>query len=522
MIVVSNGSVNIFNFQAERWNKTFTISNFSLITGLVATADPETSLVYIPNGVRTGLSTTAMLQVDIVADKVTNLPMHPNLVNIIGFSAAWSAVQQSMFVFGGTVLGSITSRPDLYSYNPKTGWSIVTTTGQAPSGRIISCMLPLDGGAKIVLYGGLEVGAKGLTALSDIYILDTTTKIWTRGSDTTPENARGAMACGVSNGHFIAWGGTNAANLSVNSTIVYDINANSWKSEYIAPPPPSAVAPTTPPGSSTPPVGSSTGAASESNSRIIIILGSAVGLLVLFAVIGSLVYRTRAKRARRKIEEHPSIRADAWISGPLDSDKTAPGETGVVRDICRIAPWHPDFRCLRSSERSSPLPPPQPRSPSPAHTSASAGKWRDHEEGYDERRSSYEASVIKVNVNSDYQVQEEKEEYQVPRPSSRYRQANQDKNDKKPKPRRTDNNASEEHYRQHQSAKRSRPEKEKPYSTLTTDNILEVYSSPPSLPPVDHNGNPIKPPPVPPSNYRRNNTRSPRFYSYIDDENDIL
>ncbi|KAG0007636.1 hypothetical protein BGZ80_004418 [Entomortierella chlamydospora] len=519
MIVFSNGSVNIFNFQTEKWNKTFTINNFSLITGLTATTDPETNQVYIPNGVRTGLSTSAMLQIDTMADKATNVPMHPNLINIIGFSAAWSATQKSMFVFGGTVLASSTARSDLYSYSPKTGWSIVATTGQAPSGRILSCMLPVDGGAKIVLFGGIEVGTKGLTTLNDIYILDTTTNIWTRGQDTTSQNGRGAMACGISNDQFIAWGGTNDENLPVNSTIVYDINANTWKSEYTLPTTTSTSG--TLPVSSTPPAGSSAEVTPESNSRIMIILGSAIGLVVLFVVVGSLVHRARAKHAARKIEGQPSIRPDAWISGPLDSTKTASGEAGP---ICRVAPWHPDFRCLRSCGRSSPptQPPPPPplQSPFPVHTSDSAKKWHDLEKGYDERRSSYEDSIIKVSVNNDYQV---REEYQVPKPSTRYRQAIQARNDQKSRSCRTDSGVSgEQYYRQKPSARHSRPEKEKLYSTLTTDNILEVYSLSPSLPPVDHHGNPIQPPPVPPSNYKRNNTRPPRTYSYVDDENDIL
>ncbi|KAF9102046.1 hypothetical protein BGX27_011217, partial [Mortierella sp. AM989] len=427
MLVVSNSSVNVFNFQAERWNRTLNIANFNNIPGLAAATDPESGLTYIPNGAKTSSNSTAMLQLDTTMGKVTHIPMHPKVAALLTISTAWSATQKSLYVFGGIAVPSNEFQAELFTYSPKSGWSVEITTGQGPTARTLSCMLPVDGGSKLVLFGGYGNTTGGLVELNDIYILDTSTKVWTRGADTTYTNARGAMACGVSNGQFIAWGGGDFVEgiivTPVTSIVVYDIKANAWTSEYTA----ASTENTIPSDSSSTP---SSGAETtlHSNTRLIIILGAAVGLLVLLAMTGGLVYRARTRRASRKVED-PNIKMEALISGPPYSDKKDPNGPGASHEKHTQAWPRPSERALQRL--------------SPAHRAASGRKARNQEGNYDERPSSYHSIVIMKNLDDD-RVQDE--DYDT-KPSLKYAQA-------EPLKIETQINVSEPHYYEQPPSKR--------------------------------------------------------------------
>ncbi|KAF9210102.1 hypothetical protein BGZ49_005498 [Haplosporangium sp. Z 27] len=562
MLVVSNSTVNLYNIQTGKWNKTLSINNYSNIQGLTAATDPSTGLIYIPNGYRSSPNTTTMLQLDTTQGSTTSLPMPPNLANLTAFSAVWSVAQQSMFIFGGSSTSSSNFKLNLFSYNPQTAWSLVLTSGQAPSARTLSCMLPVDGGSKLVLFGGFGlVPGKGQMSLNDIYILDTTSKVWTRGADAAPEDARGAMACGVSNNQFIAWGGANNASAALNSTIIYDLKANAWISGYTAPPPPPKTSSSTP--GSVPSAGSSAASSSQTGPSMIIILGAVVGFLILCAIVGTLLYRRSKRRAAPKKDEKPAFRADAWISGPLDADKPQTSSSSPYHN--HIPPWIREHLCPSVTPSESALASERtlvsdraPRTPSPAHTTDSSKKWRDHEDGYNGRlapspnifasskkwhdheegygeHGNYSPIRNSATARKWRDHEEGYEQDEVPKPSSRARLSNQSRKPMTPLPMTPlpINESPEPHQRQPRFntatttttniPKRSRPERT--VNPTLTDNILEAYTFPESfLPPVDHHGNPIKPAvPQQPSNHTPTsiNTR-PSHFSFYSDPNDIL
>ncbi|KAG0008756.1 hypothetical protein BGZ80_003084, partial [Entomortierella chlamydospora] len=229
LFTLVNKTIYTYDLKSGAWNNVITDANFMSFNGISAVTDPNTGIIYIPNGY-TNPASTSMLVFN-SETKTTNVIAMDPMVEQSGFySAAWNTELGSMILTGGTVSG-------LYAYNPiSNGWSNLTSLekGDIPSNRFSPCLVPAFEGSKMILFGGVNFG--GNNTFYDIYILDVHTLTWKRGPDVAPDNGRAMAACSVSNGNFIVWGGGNivkgTSSVPHDAVLVFDLLAGVWVSKY--------------------------------------------------------------------------------------------------------------------------------------------------------------------------------------------------------------------------------------------------------------------------------------------------
>ncbi|KAF9901289.1 hypothetical protein BX616_002316 [Lobosporangium transversale] len=277
-IVLTSNAGYLYNSETDAWSKDFSIHNLNNDIGLTAVTDPESEIVYVPNGYKNASSdSTMMLTVDPKSAKAHHIEMHSSLSKSTFYSAAWSSSLRSMVLIDGQ-----TTTDTLHTYSPADGWKTVSTTGTAPSARGRACFVPINGGSKMVLFGGYSVTED--KAFNDIYILDTASMTWSKGSDAALDNARGGAACAASNNQLIVIGGASFATIA-DAALIYDLSAGAWTTNYVA-----------------------SGSAPNESKRTLIIVGGVIGaLLVLVAIAGLWLYRSRSRRVapRRGCIEKP-------------------------------------------------------------------------------------------------------------------------------------------------------------------------------------------------------------------------
>ncbi|KAK3819622.1 MAG: hypothetical protein J3Q66DRAFT_438775 [Benniella sp.] len=300
----------LFSTVGGPWTKLLSVPS-EVIDRVTATTDPQTGLVYIPNGLLDGF----MMVVNIATKTFTKVAMAPPLLPSKQFAVAWSALAGKMYLFGGTT-GNIgqTDRFLAYSYNKAEGWKDLSTLmkGKVPTARKDACIASAYGGSKLVLSGGFNMDRVKL--LPEIFVLDVATLTWTQGPNPPAKDQRAAGACGVSGDYLISWGGLNSYEAITNSTTVFNIKTNSWTPSYIAAPPvlppPNATvsgnvtlptpttSPNTPSNKDPENQGNqSTGNTSGDSSTTIVIVASVLGIVVAgLAVWALLLFRSQRRR----------------------------------------------------------------------------------------------------------------------------------------------------------------------------------------------------------------------------------
>ncbi|KAI8359606.1 hypothetical protein B0O80DRAFT_440662 [Mortierella sp. GBAus27b] len=146
-------------------------------------------------------------------------------------SYVYSHATKSLYALDGfiekLVEGDAWKANRLQVYNPKSkSWSVMTTTGQVPPGRLTSCFVSAYGGKKLVLAGGEDGGQAALTS---VYMLDLATATWTRMADAP----RGSWfpACAANGDSFIYWGGLDSSKdptYSNDGPIILNMATNTW------------------------------------------------------------------------------------------------------------------------------------------------------------------------------------------------------------------------------------------------------------------------------------------------------
>ncbi|KAF9987513.1 hypothetical protein BGZ65_003294, partial [Modicella reniformis] len=298
---IARGDGFLYNSSTAIWGNIFTSTNAVIPDNICyrGVTDPESGLVYIPYGYKDATNKRFMLQANMTSRVLEGIPMVHNTSFINHFSVAWSVSLKSMVFLGGP---DVIDTSRIFIYNASKGWNTLTQSakGTIPSPRIYPCFVPY-GDSKMVFFGGED--AMGLTTYNDIYVLDLTTLTWTKGQDLPPESSRHGAACAVSNGQFIAWGGSRKTNttesIPIDTTIIYNLKANTWTSAYVAPDLPNTSPPTTP---STDPITSS-----GSGSRIVVIVVAAgLGVCTLVIVVAA-GYMCRS-RFRSNKKTQPDLR----------------------------------------------------------------------------------------------------------------------------------------------------------------------------------------------------------------------
>ncbi|KAI1319167.1 hypothetical protein EDD11_004810 [Mortierella claussenii] len=367
-----DSSAYLFNFQSQKW-KQFMLS-FTPITpgaenrtfdGLVT--DPETGLIYIPNGILRRLA-NAMVRYNVTDNTFTSFTMQATRAPETRYYVAWSKVLRSMLFLGGAAAdGQGIPFTSMNVYSPTNGWSFPSLNGTAPVGRPGACFVPAYGGTKMVLFGGEPPGNRSTGPRTDIFVLDVETWSWIQGPDVATEMGRAAPACAVSGDYFIAWGGCGFNLNGISGTLVFNLRTLSWTNNYVPPPKPTITTIAQPTANATanttmtaPPVSAtslaasgsepdaSSGASNRRSSRTAAIVGPIMAVLAI--VIAGMLFRHRGRLQRRskngifsdavdsskqKSQDDDSLPSSRLTSSPAMHVSSCPADSKNVSDKIR-------------------------------------------------------------------------------------------------------------------------------------------------------------------------------------------
>ncbi|KAG0010423.1 hypothetical protein BGZ80_001500 [Entomortierella chlamydospora] len=368
--VLSNNHTGfLYNMKSKTWNKTLTLKDRRnhKIHKSTAVTDPATGLIYIIESLLPKRHDFHNIRtVNLATNTADKLKLSTTTRELVSSTVTWSKSRNSML----SLFGRRKSNSRLAAFDPTTGWSTLTTTGDIPPMRTNGCFVSANGGTSAIYFGGFGYGQGGF---HDIYVLNVTTLVWKRGPNLSKANRRGGASCAVSNNQFIAWGGFNSMNPKLpDSTLVYDLITHQWTPSYIASP--SSLNKSSSPSSETPtataPIVSSTPVAIETstttspattssisssntqsalkanpqsnNSRghtVVIVVAVIAAILVLLAIAG-LIFCLRKRSIRRNartmdgdILYNPSLASTTAIN-PMKSE--IPAEPDQQRHFVTI------------------------------------------------------------------------------------------------------------------------------------------------------------------------------------------
>ncbi|KAF9156039.1 hypothetical protein DFQ26_009505, partial [Actinomortierella ambigua] len=238
--------VNIFDFTSGTWTG-FTPAAVQDPSrrDFQAVVNPNLQVIYITGGDAgmMGDQQSNMFDVYDIAKKEiaettisTGGPVGPYT-----YGAAWLQNHNSMLMVGGQVAPSgFTTAAYRYDATTRT-WSTQPTTGGFAFNRISPCVASSADGTKYVVYGGYVDGVAGGAADPAVYVLDTTTWVWTKYVQNG--KGRGNAACALIDNMFIIWGGyylinhnTEGATPGVgDALLLMDITNGKWLTTYTPP-----------------------------------------------------------------------------------------------------------------------------------------------------------------------------------------------------------------------------------------------------------------------------------------------
>lgn len=149
-----------------------------------------------------------------------------------GHAAAWDGPGNRMLVFGGGSIAAVAAA-DLWALDFSTdppAWSMVATTGPAPSPRLVMASGWDPVGRKWYLFGGLPDRSTP-APLNDLYVLDAATNAWSAPATSAPPPARGfcAGAWDADSGRFVVYGGSDGS-------FLYPERSDAWALDPTASP----------------------------------------------------------------------------------------------------------------------------------------------------------------------------------------------------------------------------------------------------------------------------------------------
>ncbi|KAG0338935.1 hypothetical protein BG004_007029 [Podila humilis] len=327
---------------------------------LQAAMDPKTGIVYVPNGHATlGLDSRSLLvwSPDSRTAASSGMPMSfPKT----GYAAAWSSVKNNMLVFGGD-FGRGTLSDSLNLFQPSStsatdgSWFLQDDKGTLPSARTGACMVPMEGGSKMLLFGGESEQGE---SLRDLYVLEVSTWVWTRTPDA-PDSGRVSPVCAVSNDKLVVVGGYSKSTIGgvlgpiapvSKLVVVYDFSTKSWATSFNFTPAPNAGSGSGNGSGSGPGADSGSGSESGSSSGINVpmLIGQIVAALVLIVGIGC-VARCWRRRLRSSAQHSPHY------------TESKPQAVAVPMPVQQFSPVKPVYQVQPSTSQYYPPPSyPQP------------------------------------------------------------------------------------------------------------------------------------------------------------------
>ncbi|KAK3805934.1 MAG: hypothetical protein J3Q66DRAFT_375669 [Benniella sp.] len=222
LFLLSMGTGYIYNVKSDSW-KVLHNNNFLDVTYVKMATDPESGIIYIPNGGMDFSGKKVVLALNMTAGTTTSLPWPA--IDLGFMSIAWCAP------LGRFLVVSMSYYSGLETFTPSTvsessnGWRKLTTKGgeKLDGISVSACFLSAYDGWKMVYVSRAE--GQGF-----VYFLDVATLTWTRGP-CMPEPLE-RRACAISGDQFILWG----MSIGDESYHVFVLNMTSetWTSNYTA------------------------------------------------------------------------------------------------------------------------------------------------------------------------------------------------------------------------------------------------------------------------------------------------
>ncbi|KAK3805909.1 MAG: hypothetical protein J3Q66DRAFT_445766 [Benniella sp.] len=297
---LSDGWGFLLDFRSSVWSR-LPENSGARIYGLAAATDLETGMLYVPFGHVNPDGSRSAMTIDLKNNSYSTDNISPLIPARTMYAVTWNSMLKGLLY---------ASQSAIYKYTPSTGW----TNFNSPEGLSATygyCMVSSGSGSKVVLFGGYPAGLK--TTVGDIFILDVQTLTWKKGK-SAPQDARRSSACAISNDYFIAWGGQASVDQPSNgilatppkqTTLLYDLKADKWVSDYIAPIPiPTTTSPDSnvPLPTSTPPVQNEdlNNDTTDSPPNVWVIIGAVSGVLVVGLAMGMMYYKRQSRKGRPK------------------------------------------------------------------------------------------------------------------------------------------------------------------------------------------------------------------------------
>ena len=215
-----------YSADANAWDPLVTIS-MDKTFGVTGATDPATDMMYIPFAYAKN-GDIATVRINLKTGEVKNDSRGHSMKHKSLYSTAWNALRESVIYV---------SPSGVYEYQWAEGWSAFTKNGLSKIGLRGQCLVSVNGGKKMVLFGGTTMDQNDV--IGDIFILDVEKQVWTKGPNAPAGGARTAPSCAGSNGQVVIWGGSTTVDpnptYSDQQMLVFNVNTNKWTDNYVAP-----------------------------------------------------------------------------------------------------------------------------------------------------------------------------------------------------------------------------------------------------------------------------------------------
>ncbi|GJJ74243.1 hypothetical protein EMPS_06601 [Entomortierella parvispora] len=286
----------LYSVQTNQWSYskiTVAAPNFG---GLFPVTDPTTGLVYVAGGYssNSNLTLNQMMIYNFTTDSYTLTSMPANgLIDNFQYQGVWWPKGNSILYYGGYVTGGTLNAAQITQFVPSTNaWSTLAVKNAGPPPASAFCMAIAEDGSRIVVFGGKIVATNVWTGA--LWVLDLGSLTWTQGQPYSTNRAfPGCTIVGSST--FVAWGGYNQAQTTSSSAIIYDLDTNTYLTQY------------TPPGSVSNQTSSSGsgGSTTKSSNSAPLIGGVIGGCAVVALIVGAFLLGRRKRRNSSTLASPP-------------------------------------------------------------------------------------------------------------------------------------------------------------------------------------------------------------------------
>ncbi|KAK3805863.1 MAG: hypothetical protein J3Q66DRAFT_407418 [Benniella sp.] len=222
-----------YDATSNSWSEKFSTQARSTI-GLTGATDHATDTMYIPNGYPNAERKTEMLRVHLKNGTTSSDRRLSPFWDQKQYATAWNPFRKSVIAV---------SQNGVSEYTWEKGWKSFVRKGLDKIPSRGACLVPVSGGKKMALFGG--VNKEDTETIGDIYILDLTKKgkSWVKASvdsNLKSQIARHSAACGSTGDQVIVWGGSTdlapqGFQCPKQPTLVFNVKTMKWTSKYTAP-----------------------------------------------------------------------------------------------------------------------------------------------------------------------------------------------------------------------------------------------------------------------------------------------